>query len=377
MAVVSPTNLNMKSTNPNYIVYTRDKKTTIDKFYADAFEIIRKSLSNFGDQVKSRSVEENWNLVLDWFSELGSELNSSIQKKKDELLDYLKDSMFNHFISGQTFTQEPFESEENSISNIAIEGSQEKLQDPLLVYQKIIRKNDDNFYNSKSHQIESILRSGADFLNGHYDAILLWYDESNEPHSAVWSPSDDKTLVKDEHEWEQHILTTYGFTIRLTNIEIPAKQNDSFQLKTANYVVEKIKSIKTISKQANFRFRLDQNLEWLRFFNDLSGNKVTISHSKEKNFDLTDTWQNRIGFFPKSFYIGNNTTSKRVCLAVSSDMFETLNDGINTTKREKFQYVFEDVKFLGSSDFDYDSSSSEPTEITVDFIFKRLRKVSL
>lgn len=244
---------------------------------------------------------------------------------------------------------------------------------------KVNVNSGDEILTSKSHQIESILKSGADCLNGHFDAILIWYDDTNIKNTIFTSTDNSNTqsFINNEFDKVKNTLSIYGFAVRLNSIDIPAKQNQSFQLKTTSYLVEKIKSMKDIVKQGSFNFRLDQNFEWLRFFNDISGNKATISHSKEKNFDLTSTWQNRIGFFPKSFYIDRHATSKRLCLIVSSNIFENSENGRDTFKREMFQYIFEDVRFLGSSDIEYSNNSTDPTNITVDFIFKRLRKVSL
>lgn len=384
MAIGAPTVVNQTSSNPNYIPYIRDKKSDIDKFYFDAFEIIRQSLQNQTNAIKNKSIKENFEDLVNWFKEQGEEIGTQIQKEVGEKWEQLGKDVWRQMFGGVRPIGKDFEQIEFANTNYLPDNLKNSaLKDPTFYYKKVSRKSVDNFYKSKSHQIESILRSGADFLGGHFDAILIWYNDSNEA-KTIDDISGKKKVT--ECNKSDYTLNMYGFAVRLTDIEIPAKMNETFQLKTSKYVVEKIRSTKSITKQANFKFRLDQNLEWLRFFNDLSGNKVTISHSKEKNYDLTDTWQDRIGFFPRSFYMGNNTTSKKLCLIVSSDIFEdsyiedkskTMKQNYQTYKRERFQYIFEDIKFLGSSDIEYSNTASEPDSITVDFVFKRLRKVSL
>lgn len=374
MAIGAPTVVNQTSSNPNYIPYIRDKKSDIDKFYFDAFEIIRQSLQNQTDAIKNKSIKENFEDLVDWFKEQGEEIGTRIQKEAGEKWEQLGKDIWRQMFGGVRPIGKDLEQIEFANVNYLSDNLKTStFSNPVFFYKKVTRESVNNYYKSKSHQIESILRSGADFLSGHFDAILIWYNDSNEAKEAV------KIVHNEQKTKADYTLNVYGFAVRLTDIDIPAKMNDTFQLKTSKYVVEKIRSTKTITKQASFKFRLDQNLEWLRFFNDFSGYNVTISHSKEKNFDLTDTWQDRIGFFPKSFYVGNNTTSKKLCLIVSSDIFESsyVDNAYSTYKRERFQYVFEDVKFLGSSDIEYSNSASDPDSVTVDFIFKRLRKVSL
>lgn len=289
-------------------------------------------------------------------------------KTKKSIKDTIKDITDNisKIVSPDFFVDKPTLNIEN----------QDKFKNLNILHNKIYLSTKDGYLSSKSKTIESILRSGVDFLGGHFTAALIWYDENDISQSALQMEDNKNSLIKSEDDWTKNQLNIYGFAVRLQDIDIPAKQNDSFQLKTTNYVVEKIKSLKSIEKQASFSFRLDKNLEWLRFFNDLSGNKATICRYKE-NQDLSDTWQNRIGFFPKSFYFGKNSVSKRLCLIISSDAFENTIDDKQTFKRDKFQYAFEDIKFLGSSDIEYSNTSADPDNIRVDFIFKRLRKVSV
>lgn len=254
---------------------------------------------------------------------------------------------------------------------------------------------------SENKAIDNILRTGADFIGNQFQAMFYWFDEYGSIENVFYqhlNPIVRSTLIYNknnaderrkqgnfvdgdldyETKYKQAILSKEGFLVRFLNIKMPTVKNETYTIKVGMHTIEKIKTTKAITPQASFSFRLDANLEWLDFFNKASGNFNSISQNTNEFSD----WRRNISMVTKCFVPSNVTSNHRLCLFVNNSCFDYTNqmykfrENYHDIKNTiPFSYVFQDVKFLGPGNITYESNGGGTQEITVDFIYKRLRKI--
>lgn len=256
---------------------------------------------------------------------------------------------------------------------------------------------------SNNKAIDNILRSGADFIGNQFQAMFYWFDEqgrienvfyqhfnTNLNSTLVYNKNSEKFDSKNptlnsvdgdldyDNKYKQAILSKEGFLVRFLNIKMPTIKQETYTIKVGMQTIEKVRTTKSITPQASFTFRLDANLEWLDFFNKASGNYNTISQNSN---NLSD-WRTNISQVTKCFSPSNITSNHRLCLFVNASCFDYTAQkykfGENSLEYKNmipFSYVFQDVKFLGPGNISYDSNGGGTQEITIDFIYKRLRKI--
>lgn len=253
---------------------------------------------------------------------------------------------------------------------------------------------------SNNKAIDNILRSGADFIGNQFQAMFYWFDEGGKIENVFYQHFNtnlNSTLVYDksnshfnpenpklnsvdgdldyDNKYKQAILSKEGFLVRFLNIKMPTIKQETYTIKVGMQTIEKVRTTKAITPQASFSFRLDANLEWLDFFNKASGNYNTISQNSD---DLND-WRKNISQVTKCFVPSNVTSNHRLCLFVNANCFDYTTQKYKNTEDYRnlipFSYVFQDVRFLGPGNITYESNGGGTQEITVDFIYKRLRKI--
>ncbi|MCF0126694.1 MAG: hypothetical protein HUJ68_13260 [Clostridia bacterium] len=253
---------------------------------------------------------------------------------------------------------------------------------------------------SNNKAIDKIIRSGADFEGNQFQAMLYWFDENGSMENVFYQYFSgysstlvyEKSNLKDQNnpinsidskldydtKYKQAILSKEGFLVRFANIKMPTIKKESYTIKVGMQTIEKVKTTQNITPQATFNFRLDANLEWLDFFNKASGNYSTLT---QNNNGLSD-WRTNISQVTKFFTPSNYTTTNRLCLFVNSNCFDITNqlyrfkeDFEEQRNFIPFSYVFQDVKFLGPSNVSYSSEGAGSQDVSVDFIYKRLRKI--
>lgn len=252
---------------------------------------------------------------------------------------------------------------------------------------------------SNNKAIDSLIRTGADFIGNQFQAMFYWFDETGSIENVFYqhlNPALSSTLVYEKRniksnkdnkidgdldydtKYKQAILSKEGFLVRFLNIKMPTIKNETYTIKVGMQTIEKVRTTKAITPQASFSFRLDANLEWLDFFNKASGNYSTLT---QNNNGLSD-WRQNLNQITKCFAPSNITSNHRLCLFVNANCFDYTNQLYKFKEEYRdyknlipFSYVFQDVRFLGPGNISYESNSGGPQEITIDFIYKRLRKI--
>lgn len=231
----------------------------------------------------------------------------------------------------------------------------------------------------------NLVRSDPDLLLNRFTAVLFWYGTSRE--SAFKSMSDSREAGALDNmpssSKAQSILTKEGFYVRLGEIEVPLPRNETFELSVGETSIQKIRSSKTIEKHTNFTFRLDDNLEWIDFFNKTAGENVSVKEkpvSKSKIFEYnfiekpTDI-RDCVSFVARSFSFGS-TKDLRLSLAVCSDDFSP--QYMQRERKSSWYYLFEDIRILGvDSSIDYSQDNSGPTDATISFIYRNVVRLDL
>lgn len=257
---------------------------------------------------------------------------------------------------------------------------------------------------SQNPAIDNIIRSGADFAGNQFQAMLYWFPEDNKIENVFYqhfNPTVSSKLVYNKEssnfnrpnptanaidgkldydtKYKQAILSKEGFLVRFANIKLPTIKNETYTIKVGMHTIEKVKTTKSMTPQANFSFRLDANLEWLDFFNKAAGNYSTLTQNT--NNELTD-WRQNFSQVTKFFTPGNVFSNHRLCLFIHEgcfdytyQMYRFKNDYQKMKHHIPFSYMFQDVRFLGPGNISYDSASGGTQEVSVDFIYKRLRKI--
>lgn len=223
-------------------------------------------------------------------------------------------------------------------------------------------------------QIESILESNPDFLAQHFSAYLLWYtNEASSPENLFNSHIEDTSgKFTYSNDYQKAILSKEGFGVRFCEISIPNVKNEDFDLPIGQISIKKIKSSKSMNKKVQFSFRLDDNLEWLNFFNKLSGQNNSISNDTA----LTD-WRKNVTYVTKSF-TSLNENKMKLCLLVKPQALDEFSFFDKDTENFLWLYLFEDIKFIGAGDsISYDSTSPGEQNANTEFIFKRLRRINM
>lgn len=234
-----------------------------------------------------------------------------------------------------------------------------------------------------------LFSSKWDYIVNRFTAILFWYNgqslESDYFRTMGDSTLSNKLSVYDNNK-ANSILTKEGFYIRFGQIEIPQAINQTFEISIGEVSIQKLRSSKDMTKKVNFTFRLDDNLEWLNFFEKGAGINDTIKEDKnsekhiyEYNFIKNKlSIKNSISFITRSFSVGSNVKDQKLCLAICADDFNTSIMMKKDKRTPLWYYLFEDIRFLGvDNGIEYNVDNSGSTDITVSFIYKRVRKLNL
>lgn len=260
--------------------------------------------------------------------------------------------------------------------------------DRIRTYQ--LRRNDD--IDIAANTLYRLVKSKWDYIINRFTAILFWYNGQSLDESYLHSIGDSRESGKVDYsnlsKKAQSILTKEGFYVRFGQIEIPQVVNSTFELAIGETSIQKIRSSKEMVKKANFTFRLDENLEWLDFFEKGAGINDTITgkaDSEKKIYEYNfmqgmDDIKNQVSFIARSFSLGNRGSVKdqRLCLAVCADDFNTDIMIDREARHPEWYYLFEDIRLVGiDSGIEYNADSSGSTDATISFVYKRVRKFDL
>lgn len=229
-----------------------------------------------------------------------------------------------------------------------------------------------------------LISSNADWLVDRFTAILFWYETSEHKVDAFKQISDNTIDYKLDGDTAKSkaMLSKEGFCVRFGDVTVPQTTNETYEVSVGETSIQKIRSSKSAERKASFTFRLDDNLEWLDFLERGAGIKDTIEGKRTSQKDLFEynfirspsDLKDGISFITRSFSLGSNTKDRRLCLAVCPDDYSPTNV-LKDRRYARQYYLFEDIKLLGfESGVSYNTESTGPTDATMTFIFKRVRR---
>lgn len=234
-----------------------------------------------------------------------------------------------------------------------------------------------------------LVKSKWDYIANRFTAILFWYDGQQNGGGYLRQMRDEQATYKaNEETWTNRaksLVTEEGFFVRFGAVNVPQPANETFELSTGESSIQKIKSSKADNKKAEFTFRLDDNLEWLDFFEKGSGITDTVrgeNKPEQKIYEYSfikdiNVLKDTTSFITRSFSIGSNVKDQKLCLAVCEDDFNTRVMLQGEQRHSVWYYLFEDIRLLGaSSGIEYNAEGGNE-DMTFSFIYKRLRKFNL
>jgi hypothetical protein len=180
-----------------------------------------------------------------------------------------------------------------------------------------------------------------------------------------------------------------AFMIRTSQVNIPQMESDTYEQKFLWHSIKKVRSKVKYERKAELKFRLDEPLAFLTFFNLLSNNNTVTQKIGTSPLYYAPFTTNRLltSESIKHRKLGMHLIVKHQSLMrlagtsladiPSSEVYNSPKYTPKTMPPDKMPYwLFEDIFFLGSNDgLSFDRDSSNTQDITVPFIFKRAFKV--
>lgn len=227
---------------------------------------------------------------------------------------------------------------------------------------------------------EKMIFAGTDFMKQNFDLGFVFYNES------------DKNIVSGN--WDE-IVTMWT---RTSSVEVPRLKAKTFNLKLPIGSVEKISSKFDGQYETTLNLRLDENLQVVDFFNNLSSNNEFYQTPDEDNRDVyvklypasavyakanLMNKQSRIDIIVKhsNSMLTNSSQSSRVDLLDfrkarqrSGDIIDYANAPLPGDKT--MLWVFEDINVIGvMSGVQFNNSGEGPQTVPIKFTYKRLARV--
>lgn len=227
--------------------------------------------------------------------------------------------------------------------------------------------------------IQSMLDCGPDLYSNMFDICLRFTNSDNFETSynmlyfVPFTEYDKKNPVsKISNVFLDAIKNSYALSVRTASIKIPTLINDTFEKPFLNTKITSPSSKKTINMENSITLDVDANNYFLDIFQELSGFHRTGNVLSDSS--ATDTIDNKYRIM--SPIMGRN--KNKIDIIVSAHSLsgwqpKEVDTLVNTdTAQSKILFVFEDVKFMGSSSaLGFGVSKTSTATIDIGFIFKR------
>lgn len=227
---------------------------------------------------------------------------------------------------------------------------------------------------------EKMIFAGTDFMKQNFDLGFVFYNEN------------DKNIVSGN--WDE-IVTMWT---RTSSVEVPRLKAKTFNLKLPIGSVEKISSKFEGQYETTLNLRLDENLQVVDFFNNLSSNNEFYQAPDEDNRDVyvklypasavyakanLMNKQSRIDIIVKhsnSMFTNSSQSSKvdlldfRKTRQRSGDIIDYANAPLPGNKT--MLWAFEDINVIGvMNGVQFSNSGEGPQTVPIKFTYKRLARI--
>lgn len=227
---------------------------------------------------------------------------------------------------------------------------------------------------------EKMIFAGTDFMKQNFDLGFVFYNEN------------DKNIVSGN--WDE-IVTMWT---RTSSVEVPRLKAKTFNLKLPIGSVEKISSKFEGQYETTLNLRLDENLQVVDFFNNLSSNNEFYQAPDVDNHDVyvklypasavyakanLMNKQSRIDIIVKhsnSMFTNSSQSSKvdlldfRKARQRSGDIIDYANAPLPGNKT--MLWAFEDINVVGvMNGVQFNNSGEGPQTVPIKFTYKRLARI--
>lgn len=208
--------------------------------------------------------------------------------------------------------------------------------------------------------VGAIFNSGFDWVTNHFSAYLTIEQDDLDPFKVL-----------NQKAYRSSVLNQEGFMIRFGKMTIPSLRNEVFELKIGERTIKKLKSTKQMTRQLSYTFKLDDPLEWLHWYSQLSG---VYNGPSENRYKANSHRQNRkLNMYVRQLGSRYDYLKEGDGFKFHSDDYSNLQSHLTDNHLQFFK--IEDVKILGMSDIEFNVDSSDAKEITIDFVFKTIKRL--
>ena len=277
-------------------------------------------------------------------------------------------------------------------------------------------------FNNK--EIQVAYETQADAMSNMFDVFFVNFNNMTNDSSKDWTIVDNNPFMRlmlakagtdntslpyvneDTKKYIKNLYNPQVIGVRILSIDIPQLKSNTSDIPFLTRNVTKQNGSVASSHDGSFSIRLDQDLYLADLFQMLSGKKVWKTEG-EKQHDRGETWgrsQRQIGI--EETGTGSDKTSDTdntnkdaktssyhtdnpgMCIIVRVESLAPSLDSLYSRgiiSKDSFvpiidnkkmpYFVFEHVKFLGSSDSITFGESAQPSSMNVKFVFRRMYKV--
>ena len=355
---------------------TLDIEKTIDTLSHNIVDFLQ-SLSKFFKNEKSeKSDEENSfketpfdvkYVSKDFYTKFAEDLKKYLTKLNEN------NSFDVDLIKKQNHKQEDFEEQNIDIENIKQESFtkielENEIKQNNFEQPSQIGKDNNKDVSLRARAIEQIEKSGSDFLASNFDVNFIV--------SSKTKTDDFFRKITSELGLDLD-LESFGFLSRIEKITIPQLKANSFSLRTANDLINKVSSSITGNNKSTISIRADEKCYIYDIMNFVMNNNE-LNSKGDRNFKkysafstirMADNLRHRvtIDIVVRDSFIENSLLKK---------FYSGSNIQDELSPEDRCLWVFNDVNFLGfSKGPSFSHNMSEAQSFDLNFIFKRLIRI--
>jgi hypothetical protein len=265
----------------------------------------------------------------------------------------------------------------------------------------------------------------GDFHGNMFDMYFVHASKANGIQSIfsdLFSGSEIENTYEDLLQYASLVTNYDSLCVRCSGISLPGYEIETKQFTHSGRIVQARTNRVTAARNGSVSFRLDKNLVLMDLFSFMSGNNINYDMSRAQRVSANKDFTS-LSALDKAHYVGSfcniwqhwgkdsdksyDISELGLCIVVvirppkhkvysdhGKTQFDRLNiqamtkdggdhrySGMNNAQvpyEEKYPvFIFENVKILGTGEVALTAGkdSGEPPEISVDFIFRRFRKI--